>query len=326
MKPARDDSFDALRGALILLVVLGHYLEIIPSWGWQKSLNPPILISHTLLSFFYITHIPCLVFLSGLWFNPNKALWRVRRLFGYYLLFQTLYVACHYLLRDLYHLEHLTFIVPYWLLWFLMALMLWHTLTLVLLKIPTLKALWLLLSLMAGYAIAFLPTPAHHLYFSIGRVMVFLPLFLLGAFYGQTILETVKHLPKALCIGLLLMLPVVLHSFPQYEMWFFGRANAYEHHEDLMGVLKIQSALWALSFISIICLLRLRHHLWRGFILWGMGSFAIYLLHGLAIEILRAYFMVHDFPLADPILSLLVAWVFSVLICHLAVKAKLIRL
>lgn len=316
----RDISFDALRGLLIAMIVLGHWLEVLPAWGWQNPVQSTPLLSHTLLSWLYALHIPCLVFLSGLWFNRDKALWRTAKLFGWYLGFQLLYIALYFTLTGVYEPESLYLIKPFWLMWYLMALMIWNLLAYAINARH--KALWFALSLIAGCAIAFLPKGEHHFYFSIGRVLVFAPVFLLGVFYGQNALQLANRLPIWLAFLILGAIFTLLHFDPKPYSWLLGRANARGFGLNVADVVWIQSALWLLSGAGILALLRLRTMLWQGFASWGLASFAVYLLHGLPITIFSLYYQEQEFPIVDPILSLLLALTCTLILCALTSRTQ----
>lgn len=162
MRSAKMDNF---RGILMILVVLGHLLEL---------RRGPVTDYFYLL--IYSFHMPLFVWISGYFAKPADR-GCVRTLLLPYLVFQLLYSAAAIFL---YHTEEeLKLLEPYWLMWFLMALFLWRLL-LPLLKVERLRdqgkilAVVLALSLLTGWE------KELRYVLSFQRMVALFPMFLLG--------------------------------------------------------------------------------------------------------------------------------------------------
>ena len=111
----REYQYDTLRFLLIALVVLGHLLELAEGFPHREFLYAVI----------YSFHMPAFLFLSGMFARFD----RIHYIFGLalpYLLLQTLYTSFVHALGDPY--VHVEFSRPYWLLWYLFALMVYTAL------------------------------------------------------------------------------------------------------------------------------------------------------------------------------------------------------
>ncbi len=162
MRSAKMDNF---RGLLMLLVVLGHLLEL------RRG-----TITDYLYLLIYSFHMPLFVWISGYFAKPADRSC-ARTLLLPYLVFQLLYSAQAVFLCQTE--EELKLLEPYWLMWFLMALFLWRLL-LPLLKAERLReqgiilALVLALSLLTGWE------KELRYVLSFQRMVALFPMFLLG--------------------------------------------------------------------------------------------------------------------------------------------------
>ena len=168
----REYQYDNLRFLLIALVVLGHLLEIargIPHW---KILYDVI----------YSFHMPAFLFLSGMFARLDRG----KFLFGLCLPYLGLQVL--YQIWDGFLLERSVEVgiaQPYWLLWYLFALIIYHLLLPIYDTPDRQKRILLLagafaISLLAGFDKSIGYT------WSASRVLVFQPWFLLGYYFHQT--------------------------------------------------------------------------------------------------------------------------------------------
>lgn len=193
---SRDGYIDLLKGNLILLVVLGHFLLPVQS-------SSPVI---GLFSLIYAFHMPAFIFLSGLMaksvYRPGKGFlyasssfrWdKLLQLLKLYVIFKLLvyyseigYYGASGPYPDLFHESG----AP----WYLMALMLWY------LMIPLAEnignhaltfALILLFSLFSGYFGGGLRD-----FLSLDRVTAFMPFFFLGYFLGR---DRFRKLLHAMC-------------------------------------------------------------------------------------------------------------------------------
>lgn len=167
----RNYRFDNIKCILIVLVVLGHFLELSKDSATADNIYRVI----------YLFHMPAFIFVSGYFskFDSKKIL---RTLICPYFIFQTIYLAFHSLVILEEETFTLQFTKPYWILWYLMAMIFYYLL------IPFFKtedtrrqilsvSATVILSLLAGYDSSI----GYHL--SLSRFFVFLPYFLIGMYF-----------------------------------------------------------------------------------------------------------------------------------------------
>lgn len=168
----RDMKMDNIKGFLIFCVVLGHMLELVDMGGIYRIL--------------YSFHMPVFIFLSG-YFAKFQGKKIIMTLICPYFLFQVLYLLFDALIlkKDMSALK-LQFTTPYWLLWYLMALIFYYLLLPFIESIRhkrILLAVVCILSLAAGY------DQTIGYYLTLSRFITFFPYFLLGVMMRQTDME-----------------------------------------------------------------------------------------------------------------------------------------
>jgi fucose 4-O-acetylase-like acetyltransferase len=169
----RWEHIDALKGAGILLVVLGHLIERPQSGS---------LLLGTIYPAIYSFHMPLFVFVSGIFAREvlksrdyDKIIWT---LFLPLVVFQPIYISVGVATGW----NSYSPFAPYWILWFIASLIGWRIL-LPLVASPAGLAVALLGALLAGfdggvgYAL------------SASRTIYFLPFFVLGHLYGPQLIE-----------------------------------------------------------------------------------------------------------------------------------------
>ncbi len=168
-------GYDNVKFILIFLVVLGHLIEISSHFAGKDMLYKLI----------YSCHMPVFIFLSGFFAKFNSSKIMFHQVYPY-VLFQVLYIAFHYVV--LYPAADgmipWQFTTPYWLLWYLFAMICYYMLT----PLLNQQKLWQCsivvlgacgLSIWAGYENAF------GYFLSLSRIFVFLPYFVLGYYIGR---------------------------------------------------------------------------------------------------------------------------------------------
>ena len=103
----RDYALDNARFILVLLVVLGHLLEISVGYGNNCDLYRVI----------YSFHMPVLLFISGYFAKFDKK--KIIKTLLLYVFFQFMYIVFSNVLFDT-NLEY-QLLFPYWLLWYLLV-------------------------------------------------------------------------------------------------------------------------------------------------------------------------------------------------------------
>lgn len=178
----RQYKFDTMRFLLIYLVVFGHLVQILAS-----GTKPPVLPE--LYYVIYSFHVPALIFISGYFARYNRKKILLYMCWPYFL-FQVLY-----LLQDarIHQTEQWTvqFTTPYWLLWYLLALIMYY----LILPVIDVKKTSARIAVLAGtiflsLAAGFDNTIGYYL--TLSRFFTFLPYFTAGYYLGQICREEGK--------------------------------------------------------------------------------------------------------------------------------------
>ena len=170
----RDFRMDNIKAILILLVVVGHLMELHLKTGTIK----------TAYKIIYSFHMPLFIFISGYF-----ARFRIKKLIAGllvpYFVFQTIYICfLNYILHEPTKLQYSK---PYWILWYLMAMFIWC------LTVPLIEKgghlrhlLFLILSVAGAIGIGYIRKIGMN--FTLSRVFVYYPFFILGH-YISTIMR-----------------------------------------------------------------------------------------------------------------------------------------
>ena len=281
----REYQYDTLRFLLIALVVLGHLLELAEGFPCRELLYAVI----------YSFHMPAFLFLSGMFARFD----RINYIFGLalpYLVLQTLYTSFVHALGDPY--VHVEFSRPYWLLWYLFALMV-YTALLPVYDSPSRRGRALLLAASVLLALLAGNDPGIGYQWSASRIVVFQPWFLLGYYYRRETawrerLEGMTPLPRAgmaaaaaaCCVVLEWLVfrcgvsaKMMLGAYP------YGELN-YGWPQRLLVMCCSAGMILLLFAVAAPCLKRRLPLLTT----LGQNSLSIYLLHGFFIQLLRLRF------------------------------------
>ncbi len=284
---ARDYRMDNIKCILIFSVVFGHMLELYMG-------NDPA--DRLLYLVIYSFHMPLFAFVTGIFARYDPA--RIRNHMIYpYLVFQTLYLifANRVLEKD----ADMQYTTPYWLLWYLLAIIVWN------LVLPLVqgegasigkKAVMLAAAMAAGILIGFDKKTGYYLSFS--RVVEFFPYFLMGVYYrqmkalrlcGKTAAACVRH--KKLLRGILTGLVCVFLAGFVYALyrnveeirlaWLYGSVS-YERGDYTWRFRAFGMAgavLWMGFFLLVTPARKLPY---LSYI--GANTMTVYLLHGFFIK------------------------------------------
>ena len=234
--------------------------------------------------------MPFFLFLTGYFakFDTKKILWNFLIPYG---VFQTVYTIFEGWLTQ--SQVELQYTKPYWILWYLMACLLYH----LLLPMFTVKkrrqrllALGITfgLSLLAGYD----RTLGYQL--SLSRFFVFQPWFLLGYYSRQeNLLERISNLDKdrklmlgGICTAAALILPLIMHLFGFSYQILYG-----SHSYDALNYgpwERLFAAVTALAWIGfgILVLRPLLHWPLPMLTALGQNTMSVFLLHGFVVRYL----------------------------------------
>lgn len=207
----RDNSFDNYKAFLIILVVVGHFLNpLTESVPWTEYVRKAI----------FMFHMPAFIFISGYFARKNDWKKLVQKLLIPYLLMQVIVWG----VRLIFHLpgREFTFIKPYFTLWFLPCLFVWR---LIIEKANRIKGI-LPAAFLAGILAGFFGFIGEN--FSLSRLICFFPYFLLGyrfdkdAFMEYAKKRRVKVMAVAGIVMIFLLLAVTEELLPMRSFLFRG--------------------------------------------------------------------------------------------------------
>lgn len=300
--------FDNLKGILMLLVVFGHFLECCGLTG--------SLLYRAIYSF----HMPLFLFISGFFtsFSLKKL---ITRLVFPYFLFQSAYLLFSGLVLSpgTFSLQYKR---PYWILWYLFALIIYTLLSAVLnfqkaLVQLIVTAAFLVLSLAAGFS------DKIGYDYSLSRILVFAPFFFAGFYLAKhaSFSEKLRTkgaflLPLLIVFAVCAVLSIVyLHAHPEISARVLYGANPYS--VTATGPLErlsafILAAVWIV--LSLFAVPNIRIPILSTV---GKNTLSVYLLHVFVQRLFLKYGLLKN--LAHPVLfSLLAACLVTALLGQLS--------
>ena len=195
-KTNRNPKYDTMRFLLLLLVIVGHEMELFLN-GWVVYLYKII----------YTFHMPAFMFLTGKFakFDKKRIL---KHLCLPYVVFQSLYLCCAAVVSTGKEIK-IQFTTPYWILWYLLAIIFCYMLIPLL---PKKESAWavavvfvsVLVSILVGYE----KTIGYYL--TLSRFFVFLPFFLYGYYHDRIVQLAKKRINFKLSMQIILSLSAVL--------------------------------------------------------------------------------------------------------------------
>lgn len=267
---ARDSRLDSAKGILITLVVLGHFLEATNYWddGFVRYL----------LTAIYAFHMPAFVMLAGMTSKPDNVGRRIAVLLSLLVIFQFLYSVY---LPFMDSNKQFTWMDPFWMLWFLLAMVWW----LMVLKVAQFSPhLLLLISLVIGLgsgaisAVEYIP--------ALDRALYYLPWFMAGYLIGHRVFDVAAKCSPTLKAALFLT-SLVLSSV----LWFLQVGSGWLYGSNGFSVLEVSVSrgilfrilLLLIAAIMTWAMIAAAGSLRDVFVKAGKRSLAIYLLHGFFI-------------------------------------------
>jgi fucose 4-O-acetylase-like acetyltransferase len=205
-QPLRDERIDSIKFCLIVLVILGHTVEL----GVEKSDT----LSKIALDWVYMFHMPLFVFISG-YFSRKKTtkvfFSSSLSLLEPLLFFQILSIGLRSIIKHDITIESI--LTPWFVLWYLLSLTYWRTILQVIpnkfLKHPKLI---ICLSFAVGILGGWLP---FNRFLSIQRTLAFLPFFVLG-YYAQNYKLYLPSKYKFVCFLFLIAIIPIVAFYPEY--------------------------------------------------------------------------------------------------------------
>lgn len=303
MEQTRYNRFDNIRFILIICVVFGHFLEMIPG-----------AMSLYLYRIIYSFHMPAFIFISGYFAKYNRE--KILFTFLYtHLLFQIIYQLFERFILNPQQPFRFQFTYPYWLLWYLMAMILYYLL------IPIfddrrvyIRVLFVVVSIFLSILAGFDWTIQYYL--SLSKFITFLPYFLAG-YYARRSSKIQKFLHYDLkfywCKSLLMLgvvcisclylwkntaiIPAMLHGSNNYQL---------EGYEPMIKfILLIIGASWIIFFLVFPFLDKKIPFLTS----IGQNTFPIFLLHGFCIKLAKKYEIFRFIPNENLLLAIILSFV-----------------
>ncbi|RBV90058.1 hypothetical protein B9N00_03240 [Escherichia coli] len=276
MDMERDYKLDTAKGVMILLVVLGHFIEV--SAGWNS------VYGNAIMEVIFMVHMPAFIFMAGMTFNRNK--WKIRTLqiLTLYVFLQVVYSSFFLLNGTMSIYEFI--LKPYRLLWFLVSLASFYVICGIL--NPGYKSLisFSMCSCLVGYA----SISSYEM--SWVRTIVFLPFFVSGYLCKTT--SSVIFAKKKILIPLsVIAIALTITYQVGYKLWF----GVYRFDEMGYGLIDGPlNRLFALACsisltLSVISLMPKKDNI---IAMAGRKSLSIYAYHGFSVivvgKIISMYF------------------------------------
>ncbi|RBM23645.1 acyltransferase family protein [Streptomyces sp. PT12] len=279
--PERDAFFDNAKYLAIVLVAVAH--------AWEP-LHPDSRVVMALYMTVYTFHMPAFIVIAGYFsrsfdHSPRRVARLVTGVAVPYAVFQVAYVFWMRWLDD----DRNTYVPlfePKWLMWFLLALLLWR------LTVPLWQAVRWPLPLSLAIAAAASASPSLGNDLQIQRVLQFLPFFVLGLVLRPEHFRMARQRAVRL-----LALPVFAGATavaylvaPRMEyQWLYHRESAQELGEAWWAGVGMTLALFGCAVVLTVCFFSLVPGRRTWFTALGAGTISGYLLHGFLISGARAW-------------------------------------
>ena len=299
---ARDNRIDSLKGLLIILVVLGHFIT---------TLDNSNIINHAVMGLIYVFHMPLFILVSG-YFTKSpeqqtaRDLWRgvlnIAITLAVFQLLNSIWVS--FAGRDFFKALRT---VPFGVLWYLMSLIFWRILLYYTPK-PLLRRPWLYLAI--ALALSILCGLTHlGTFLSLQRTLNFFVFFLLGYYYRQGALNDRWWKNNVLHIAtVVVLLPIIFWLFPRC-----GNVMNGADHYDLSGVPEKALILTCSIAMSLLVFNIVRD--WKPLRFIGKDSLFYFLYHMFIISIVFLPLVRdHGWPTTFPFIVLYTATAMAILI------------
>lgn len=195
-KTNRNLKYDTMRFLLLLLVIVGHEMELF--------MNGRVLYLYKII---YTFHMPAFMFLTGKFakFDKKRIL---KHLCFPYVVFQPLYLCFAAVVSSGTEIK-IQFTTPYWILWYLLAVVFCYMLIPLL---PKKNSTWavavVLVSFLMSILVGYETTVGYYL--TLSRFIVFLPFFLYGYYQDRIVQFAKKWINFKLTTRIIISLAVVL--------------------------------------------------------------------------------------------------------------------
>jgi len=305
----RDYLFDNLRAIFIILVVFGHILT---------SMRGASDVIKSIYFFVFFFHMPAMAFVSG-YFSKNLEKIRSNAFITILIPFLILNVI-NYIYKILVIKESLSgykFLLPYWGLWYLLALFFWKFFLKDLVKIRFLLPLSFIFALVSGFSKEFSD------YLALGRMICFLPFFLLGYYFTKEQVDKIRRAPKLISFGVIaataaLSAYIAFNNIFKVEILYLRRP--YPEATEIKSML-FRLLVYVVAIAMIIAVINLTTAKKTFLSIIGTNTMTVYILHLFTIPILEKYEILKN----QPYLYLLYSLFMTAVIVYLYTRPIVIR-
>ncbi|WP_454078410.1 acyltransferase family protein [Escherichia coli] len=300
----RDNQIDTMKAWLIFFVVLGHMIELTPSW-----------FSSMLHNFIYSFHMPVFIFIAGMFSKStdvNKSAVRiVKGVLIPLILFTLIYELVWYYKTLSFPSMFTKSLQPFWVLWFLASLLIWR------LTAPLLSVARYPLTTSIFISIVVMIYSGYVSEFSLTRSVYFLPFFMLGYLHGSKVVNKINLLSvnSPIIISILSLLLLAVTSYYAHSGISSGKASFVDMKLDTLSGLTSVFLLYASFIFALVFLLRMSSFTTKLSVI-GSRSINIYLWHGVVIYGFSSLIN-KEYVLSNPKISFSIALISSLLLTYI---------
>ncbi|MDO4473523.1 MAG: acyltransferase family protein [Eubacteriales bacterium] len=271
----REYLFDNYKVLLILMVVMGHFIE-------------PCTDNNTFLYelkwIIFSVHMPAFVFVSGYFSKKDPSMKKlVKGLVIPYFVYEIIYYLLYTFV--LHKSTGLYFARPKFSLWYLMALFVWKLATPYVKKIP----FYLMISIGMGLIVGLFDIGN---FLTIPRIVFFFPFFLAGTEFDSSIIIQLRdRFRSAAAFAILTAMVTWLFVDNRHHNLsvkvFYGRQSYDEIGLDAIDGILIRCACYLISFILIYLLMFIVPAKKKRYSYLGQRTMPVYIFHGMIYSCLE---------------------------------------
>lgn len=272
----RDYLFDNYKALLIVLVVMGHFIE--PCYRNNEFL-------YTLKWLIVSFHMPAFIFISG-YFSRRELKYAVilKKLLMPYIVYEFIYYFFYIFI--LHKETGLYLLYPKFSLWYLLALFVWRAATPWVKKCPHYMAGTVAAGLLIGCS------DMADNFLSLPRILYFYPFFLTGMKFNRNVLTRLKRTSlRLLCAAAIVLFTGCILYIPVFDTLsvkvFYGRYNYDFLGQDILSGILWRCVCYMVGFAMTFAVMLLVPSRQTCFSYIGTRTMAIYLFHGLTYSYLK---------------------------------------
>lgn len=269
----RNYHIDNIKAVLIFLVVFGHIIE-------PLTFHPKVKFIYLII---YSFHMPAFIFVSGYLCRLSKnKLRNVVKMLFLYIVMQVIYT--HFTINVLEMPNTMQFYVPYWILWFLLAIAFYYTfveffdVTPFKIFLIIIIVLWVTGGNQLGYE------------YSLSRIVYFLPFFLIGYVVNQKNIELTANIFARVFIftAFIYLCYILISDIEIIPLnWFYGVTGWNDVGVNQEVALKTRIITYMFSALGILFILAFVPRKKTIISYIGEYTLPIYLIHGFLVQYLN---------------------------------------